>query len=165
MTTMVSDIKQPAIENNERKEILTLGQVNDFDVNLNVKMYPDIKSLVVGYLLPKTSVEIIEDCGKWYKIKFNNRNGYVVKQNINIDGETQVNKKIEVFNNYGKVTDVDTNLTVRREPINNSLPIGYLLPETVVTIINEEDGWYKLLYNSAIGEKEGYVKREYIKAM
>lgn len=69
--------------------------------------------------------------------------------------------KIEMDEN-GVVSNTTMNLAVRKGPDNSFYVISYLLPGEKVRVIEQDNEWYHILYNSNRGERFGYVEVEYI---
>ncbi|MDU1308911.1 MAG: N-acetylmuramoyl-L-alanine amidase, partial [Clostridium perfringens] len=65
--------------------------------------------------------------------------------------------------NIGTVYGVNTNLSVRTGPKKNYNVIGYLLPKEKVEVLEEENGWVKIKFNTNSGSKVGYASKDYIK--
>ena len=70
--------------------------------------------------------------------------------------------KIDI-NREGTVINIDTNLSIRRDAEDNSYVIGYLLAAETIDVIEEVGKWYKIIYQSTIGKRIGFVEKKFIK--
>lgn len=154
----VSD-KYIRVQNND--EIKYKGKVQVSSA-LNVRKGPGTSYSIISSLLNNQIVKIIEDVGEWYKIEVDGKEGYVLKQYIKKVDNIENNEEVIKYKK-GNVTKVSTNLNVRKVPSFKGQVISYLLPNTEVIILEENNGWYKVKFDSNIGEREGYVFGKYIK--
>lgn len=60
------------------------GTVN---VLLNFRKNSSLSAKIIGVLEPNETVEVIEDCGEWLKIKHEKKSGYVMAEYIDLDDE------------------------------------------------------------------------------
>ena len=109
----------------------------------------------------------------WYKIKYNNGYGYVSKEyittNLDSTNNTENNNtgnnntgnsdSSEAMNAVGVVTNVSSNLRVRKQPSSSAVVLGYLLNNENVNITGKEGSWYKINFKGSVG----YVSADYIK--
>lgn len=147
------------LQNND--EIKYKGKVQVSSA-LNVRKGPGTSYSIIESLLNNQTVKIIDDVGEWYKIDVNGKEGYVSKQYIKKIDDIENNGEVIKYKK-GNVTKVSTNLNVRKIPSLKGQVISYLLPNTEVIILEEDNGWYKVKFNSNVGEREGYVFGKYIK--
>ncbi|MPQ43380.1 SH3 domain-containing protein [Clostridium tarantellae] len=129
--------------------------------SLNVRSGAGTNYGIIDSLIRNKKVEILENTGEWYKIRFDGKEGYVAKRYIKVNEE-----KLNVSSNsykLGTVINVKSNLNVRKGPGCNYLVKAYLLPSAEVKIKSENNGWYNIIFNTISGEKEGFVKNDYIK--
>lgn len=70
---------------------------------------------------------------------------------------------IRTINRSGIVYNVDTNLNVRRGPGEENYVVGYLLAGQKIFVEQEVGEWYKIIYQSTIGKRSGYVEKEFVK--
>ena len=67
------------------------------------------------------------------------------------------------INREGTVVNIDTNLAVRRGAGEENYVVGYLLAAQRVNVIQEIGEWYKIVYQSTIGKRIGFVEKYFIK--
>ena len=63
------------------------------------------------------------------------------------------------MNAVGIVTNVSSNLRVRKQPSSDAVVLGYLLNNESVNITGKEGNWYKINFKGSVG----YVSADYIK--
>ena len=130
---------------------------------LNVRSGAGTQYSVIGSVSKGKEVEITGESGTWYKINYGGKTGYVSKDYINIKSEGSNTNPPSQSYKKGTVINVSSSLNVRTSPSTSSSVIGYLLNGTVVKISGQTNGWYKIIFNSSMGEKEGYVSGQYLK--
>lgn len=140
---------------------------------LRVRKEASTSSAVLGTLYSGNSVNIVGETGSWYKIKYNSSYAYVHKDYItenkpssdsstntgNGNSTNDSNNSSEAMNSVGVVTNVSTNLRVRKEPSSSAVVLGYLLNNENVNITGKEGNWYKINFKGSVG----YVSSDYIK--
>ena len=136
------------------------GQVVNVTSDLRVRQGASIDTQILGYLQPGSIFNIASKEGKWYKIQYNNRYGYVYGEYVKeLNGNNK--DKIDLKSSEGKVVNVETNLRFRSGPSLNSRVIGYFTNGQVVKVIGETNGWYKISYQG----QEGYSDSHYIEGL
>ena len=126
----------------EQKEVNTNG--------LNMRSGAGTSYRVITTLNKGTKVEVISESSGWSKIKYDGRLGYVYS--IYLD---------DIKPSYTNTTTktVNTNsLNVRSGPSTSNSVVGKLSKGTKVSVISENNGWSKILYNN----KECYVSSRYL---
>ena len=104
---------------------------------LRVRKEASTSSTVLGTLYSGNSVNIVGESGSWYKIKYNSSYAYVHKDYItenkqestdnsaNQDGNTSNNNTSnESINAVGVITNVSSNLRVRKSPSTSATVLG-----------------------------------------
>ena len=151
----------------------TQGKVYNVSSNLRVRSGASTSSSILGYLTNNAKVTIVGSEGEWYKIKYNNGYGYVSKEyittNLDSTNNTENNNtgnnntgnsdSSEAMNAVGVVTNVSSNLRVRKQPSSSAVVLGYLLNNENVNITGKEGSWYKINFKGSVG----YVSADYIK--
>ncbi len=113
------------------------------------------------------------ETGSWYKIKYNSSYAYVHKDYItenkpssesnsnNWDSNSTAdsNNSSQTMNSVGVVTNVTSNLRVRKQASSSAVVLGYLLNNETVNITGKEGNWYKINFKGSVG----YVSADYIK--
>ena len=140
---------------------------------LRVRKEASTSSTVLGTLYSGNSVNIVGETGSWYKIKYNSSYAYVHKDYItetkpssgsssntgNSSSTTDSNNSSQTMNAVGIVTNVSSNLRVRKQPSSDAVVLGYLLNNESVNITGKEGNWYKINFKGSVG----YVSADYIK--
>lgn len=140
---------------------------------LRVRKEASTSSTILGTLYSGNSVNIVGETGSWYKIKYNSSYAYVHKDYItenkpssesssntgNSSSTTDSNNSSQTMNAVGVVTNVSSNLRVRKQPSSSAVVLGYLLNNENVDITGKEGNWYKINFKGSVG----YVSADYIK--
>lgn len=133
------------------------GQVKGVASNdtLNVRSETNASSSVITTLKNGTIVQVIGQDTKtqWYKIKYNNKTGYVHNEYIKINGDW--NSSSSSITGTRKTTE---NLNFRTGPGTNYSKIETIPKGTVIDYYSESDGWAKVRYNG----RDGYVSTSYL---
>lgn len=116
------------------------------------------------YKKPKTSYNAIEELEK-LSLK---EEGIIEDVKVVTKVEKQILKEIlpiikKEINRDGIIVNVDTNLEVRRGPGEENFVIGYLLAAQKIKVAQEIGDWYKIVYQSTIGKRIGYVEKNFVK--
>lgn len=120
---------------------------------LNFRENPSTNSDTLGVLSNGTKVNIISEQGDWYKIKYNNKEGYVSKQYVKKDVSNNNNEIPEPTNTPAPTNTSNTTPTPTNEPSNPTTTPNNNTPTDVselnITKIKEETQMYVLpLLNS-----------------
>lgn len=68
----------------ELKSFNSIGTITNVDTFVNIRKYPSINSVSIDWLNNETKVNILGKIGKWYKVKFHNKLGYIFEEFISI---------------------------------------------------------------------------------
>lgn len=162
----VSNTNNSSTVNNTNSSEKKKGRVYNVSTCLNIRQGAGTSHLVVAYALNDSELEILEESGDWYKVNYNGKIGYANKAYIKkLSEDKPVEKNTPKDNGYkqGFVVNVSTTLNVRTGPGIKNLVVGYLLPNAKVKVKGNQDGWLNIIFETNVGEKEGYVKAEYVK--
>lgn len=156
-------------------------QVNQqYTVNKNTNLYilPLVSSIKLGDISENSKVSVKEITNLWAYVSSDLGSGWIIKNVLN-NNETTNNETVKdneeiptneeentpnepqdntssEENNIGYVNVA--NVYVRSEPSTDSEPIGSLELNDEVTILGEENNWYKIEYE----DTEGYVAEKLI---
>nr|WP_175476067.1 SH3 domain-containing protein [Evansella caseinilytica] len=125
--------------------------------SLNVREQPSTSAAIIGSLSKNTEVELYEKTGSWYKIRINNRWGYIHGDYVKV---TQSSSSSSASNNVigtGEITA--TRLNVREKASTSANIIGSLQKGSKVSIYEKSGQWYKV----KIGSSWGYIHGDYVK--
>ncbi|PYZ92557.1 hypothetical protein CR194_12875 [Salipaludibacillus keqinensis] len=122
--------------------------------SLFVRAQPSTNGSIIGGYIRGTTVELHEQSGSWYKVRYNNRWGYIHGSHVKVT-ETSGGSSSTIGS--GEVTA--TNLNVRASASTNSSIISSLRRGTTVDLHEKSGDWYKI----KVGSRWGYVHGSYIK--
>lgn len=122
---------------------------------LNFRSQPSISSNPIGNLYRNDKVEIVSEDGLWYKVKTNNKEGYVSKLYIQNFDQSDLNELNTA--KTGRV-NVKSYLNLRSYPSVISKPVEKLYKNEEVKILTDVNGWYKIEAKGKIG----YASKQYI---
>ena len=166
---------------NKPEVVVKKGEVYNTGSNLRVRSAANTNSIVLGYLVDGTKVDIIGSEGNWYKINFKDKTGFVSKDYVRLVDEKPTTPVVppvtpEVPNvpedkpqipdekpeENLKVISIGSvnasNLNVRSGAGTSHTIKGTVTLNHIVEIVGEENGWYKIKYK----EDTAYVSSKYI---
>ena len=166
---------------NKPDVVVKKGEVYNTGSNLRVRSAANTNSIVLGYLVDGTKVDIIGSEGNWYKINFKDKTGFVSKDYVRLVDEKPTTPVVppvtpEVPNvpedkpqvpeekpeENLKVISIGSvnvsNLNVRSGAGTSHTIKGSVTLNHIVEIVGEENGWYKIKYK----EDTAYVSSKYI---
>ena len=125
------------------------GTVNTNELNL--RDGASLSSNIITKLNKNETLNIIEETGDWYKVSYKNYTGYVSKQYLDKNEDTNQNNR----ENNTSIEDGDGKIlsaaTVYALPLLNSTQIGTLEQGKNVTIISKVGNWRYVQTNEIIG--------------
>ena len=127
--------------------------------NLNIRKLNGTNNEVIGKIPSGKTVSILgETTDGWYKVRYNNIEGYSSSEYIKIIGSNEVSTENSMAFN-GKVKNMSARLNVRAKSNTSPEIIDRLSSGQVVKIVAQtSNGWYKVEVNN----KVGYVSGNYI---
>lgn len=132
----------------------------------NLRKKASIDSKIIKTLDKGTKVEKIETDGKWMKVKYKDKTGYIRKMYLkkvkssSSDSSDSSDSSSSSKPKEGKKIVLKDTVNVRKKPSTDSKRINLAYAgDKVLVISNRDDGWTKIQYHS----KKGYVKTEYLK--
>lgn len=151
------NISENSEETNEQNEI-----------NINVHIVPIVYSSVLDSISTNVNVTSIKEMNNWVHIQYEDKDGWITKndlqkiqstENVNIPEETTpqeetIVEEIPTINMEYEKGYINTEKVVFRSgPSTESDPIGELVLNTEVTILQEDEEWTHV----QVGEQTGYV--------
>lgn len=133
------------------------GTVNTQDLNLRDGASTSNTNIIMK-LDKNTNLDILEENGEWYKVKYQDIVGYVNKRYVekneenntpNTDGDEDTNIDTDIPSSSNDESKILSNATVYVLPLLNSSKIGTLSENTNVTIISDVGNW-KYIQTSSI---------------
>lgn len=73
------------------------------------------------------------------------------------------NPGTKLINKRGIVYNIVNNLPIKEGPAAHFYVSGYLLPNDEIEIVEEFGNWYKIIYDTSKGKREGFVEKDNIK--
>ncbi len=108
----------------------------------------------IAKLTPGTSVTITGEQGSYYKVTAGNYNGYVLKSYVNVASSSTTSN-----GSTGVIYNCSNWVSLRKEANSSSSRVAKLTPNTSVTILGEQNGYYKV----TAGNYNGYVLKTYVR--
>lgn len=120
--------------------------------SLNVRSQASSSSSIIGSLSRGTNVDLYEKTGSWYKIKLNNRWGYIHSDYVKTSSGSDSS-----FDKKGQITA--SNLNVRSQASSSGSIIGSLRNGTVVDLKGQSGTWYEISYSN----QKGFIHSDYVR--
>lgn len=144
---------------------LTEKYVGKISSEVTIKILPSINSTDIAKIEKDTEITVVEVLNDWCHIETSKHSGWArvkIVENAISKAETQEettseeNKEETTETKIGYV-NVDT-VNLRKDKSAESEKLDSLTKNTEVTILGEEDGWYKV----KVKDLTGYISKEYI---
>lgn len=122
------------------------------ETNIDVRSVPSTRATLMGYLSPKTQIEVIRFAGTWAEFTFNGKIAYVSSKHI---------RKLQDVTDKGEVFEVISvsRLNIRQKPTTESKIMGTLDSGERIEVFSISGAWAEIRYNNTIG----YVSTKYIR--
>lgn len=114
------------------------GKVKDAEY-LNLREEASTSSNILTKMPSDATFEILSENGDWYQIKYQDYTGYVSKQYVEVEGNSNVNTKIEPQANAKAVVNKTSDIYVL--PLLNSTKIGNISQSSEVLVISLNGKW------------------------
>lgn len=148
------------------KSMSDTGRVNSG--TLNVREAPSSAAGIIGKLSVNESVKITGISGDYYRISYNGSTGYVMTSYVTLSSAkptvsaTATKQPVSTsdfknVNQQGFISSDQVNL--RKEPSTGSSSLALLSKNTSVTVLAQNDTWYKI----KCGNTTGYIVKSYVK--
>ncbi|WP_394272543.1 SH3 domain-containing protein [Butyricicoccus sp.] len=111
--------------------------------SLRVRSGPGTTYNTIGYMKKGSEAVVVETSGKWYKIEYKGKYGYISSQYTK-----DVTKTVEI---------TASSLHVRSGPGKEYKSIGTLKKGKTATVVAETTDWYKIEYKDGYG----YISKKY----
>ena len=111
--------------------------------SLRVRSGPGTTYNTIGYMKKGSEAVVVETSGKWYKIEYKGKYGYISSQYTK-----DVTKTVEI---------TASSLHVRSGPGKEYKSIGALKKGKTATVVAETTDWYKIEYKDGYG----YISKKY----
>lgn len=174
--------EQPLEDNSTQEESIQMeepqDQANEFpkqvQIQSEIKVYilPSVTASVINNIEAGKTITINKELNDWVNITFENKNGWVRKALIEnavkapVQEEQQVEETVQEEPKQNETTfetkkgyiDADMSVNVREKASTSATVIITLNPDTQVTVVGEENDFYKIEYK----EHTGYVAKRLI---
>lgn len=133
--------------------------------NLNLREEPNETSNII-LTIPEGDIlelQIKYDSG-WYKVKYNQNNGYVSGEYIKVLTEEEISEMTvdRTYENTYAVVSVNDSLNIRQRANKEASALTHVKPGSILKVYEKmQNNWYKVEGNTI----EGYVSGEYIKIL
>ena len=153
--------------NDETTKKIKEAYVGNLLSEVTIKILPSINSTDIAKIEKDTQITVAEIINDWCHIEASTASGWarvdMVEAAISIAAESQEENADEATetdeSTEAKVGYINAEtVNFRKEASSSSEKIGSLTKNTKVTIIGEEEGWYKVQANG----QTGYVSKQYI---
>lgn len=122
--------------------------------SVNIRKGPGTDTAVIGSCNTNDYFEFIEECGDWYKIRYQDSYAYVSKKYSQREF-IEKNKSEKVL--AAKITG--NNVNVRSGPDTSFTMIGFADSTDYFEIIDMDNDWYHVKYLN----QDGYIYKDYVK--
>lgn len=119
-------------------------------LGINVRENPNLEAKILDVLYVGAQVIVLSDVGDWYCISYNDVIGFIHKD------FTSFTESAEADLGFGTIKVSTAN--IRQEPTMESVQVGAILEEEVVSIIGVKNDWYKIEFDDTIG----YIRSDLI---
>lgn len=137
---------QPVLANSGERGEITAS-------SLNVREQPRTNSRIIGSLSRGATVELHERTGSWYKIRVNNRWGYIHGDYVRVQSSASSGSQIT---GTGKITA--SRLNVRASASTGARIVGTLNNGQQVDLYERSGQWYKVKLSNGWG----YIHGDYV---
>ncbi|WP_280770598.1 SH3 domain-containing protein [Salipaludibacillus daqingensis] len=123
--------------------------------SLNIRSQPSSSSSVIGGYARGAKVDLHEKSGSWYKVRFNNRWGYIHGNFVKVTSTSNGSNASSIGS--GEITA--TNLNVRASASSSASIISSVRRGTKVDLLGKSGSWYKI----KVGSRDGFIHGDYVK--
>lgn len=138
-----SDSSKPPQTETKREGIITAAN------GLNLRNTPSPTGEKLVTVPQNTSIQILEEQTGWYKITYESHTGWISADYVSLT-TPPVTKKCQIIPTNG--------LNLRATPSSNGEKLVTIPVDTIVDITEEQNGWYKVNYDSLTG----WISSEYV---
>ena len=125
--------------------------------SLNVRSDASVRNSVIGSLGRNAKVTITGEKGNFYRINYKGRTGYISKDYVSVTNGS--NKSSNISKNEVRI-NANSGLRMRSDKNTHSRTITVVPNNTVVKVLKESNGWYRVNYAGHTGWVSGdYVSR------
>lgn len=174
--------EQPVEDNQNQEEPIQMeepqGQANEFPKQVqtqsNIKVYilPSVTASIINNIEEGKTITINKELNEWVNITFENKSGWVrktlVENAVTLPEQEETQEEVTqteepkqnetTFETKKGYIDADMSVNVRETASTSATVIITLNPDTQVTVVGEENDFYKIEYK----EYTGYVAKRLI---
>lgn len=181
------DVTEEKTDSVKEENEISLSSNQKLKKATKIYALPLISSTIKTELKENDSISILDSINNWTYISSNAGNGWVIKKDLVITNDEKPNDETAVANtNNENITEITTqenssnnnntgkveetkkenkkgyvnveNANIRKKPTTDSEEVDTLTLNTVVTIIGEEDNWYKI----QVDNKVAYIYKKLV---
>ena len=164
------------VKNKDASEVSlhATGKVVNVNSNLRVRVDAGDDYDTIGYVCNGQEIKILSEKGDWYRISFQDKEGYVAKKYISIENNSnnQIDSASKSVDNKanentqktsqdtkkGKVINVNSELNIRQMPNENSESLGTLKNGDTFEILSKTGDWYNIKNQNIVG----FISSKYV---
>ncbi len=156
--------EEPKEVSNPNPVITELGDTLNKDTS--AYLLPNYTSVKIAELKQNEQVKIVTTLANWAKVESNSKEAWIPKTLLMKDvsqtstepvEEQPTTEEPQALNEAAYISS-NTGVNLRQGPSTETEAIGRLTPRTKITIIAEENDWYKVTFNG----QEGYVAKRLV---
>ncbi|SFU79758.1 Uncharacterized conserved protein YgiM, contains N-terminal SH3 domain, DUF1202 family, partial [Clostridium sp. DSM 8431] len=157
------------VKKNDTSEVSlhTTGKVINVNSNLRVRSDAGNDYDTIGYVYNGQEIKILSEKGDWYRISFEDKEGYVSKNYISIENNQVSTAEVGTIENKqdtlpntkkGRVINVNSQLNIRQTADANSISLGTLKNGDTFEIISKVGDWYNIKSQDTVG----FISAKYV---
>lgn len=124
---------------------------------LNMRVQPDVTSDILTFIPNGARVTVLEENGKWCRIRYQSQTGYVMTGFLTIQ-TAAAQATARPAQTYAYVNTVTGGLNLRQTPSSDAAVVAIIPQYTIIPVYEQSDGWCRTSY----GGVWGYVMSGYL---
>ncbi|MFB9759006.1 SH3 domain-containing protein [Ectobacillus funiculus] len=140
------------------KDYVTPNQIIVDTTTLRVRTGPNTSNPTLGLVGQGEVLQVAEETDGWYKIQYNDRNGYVSKDYVTTDDGSTVKLKQTTVQANGTYTVNVSSLRVHTGPSTSHPVLGVVKKGQDIQVVGEVQDWYKVQFNG----QSAYISKDYV---
>lgn len=163
-------VEEPVVSPEEPQEVSNPNPVvtelgDTLNKDTSAYLLPNYTSVKIAELKQNEQVKIVTTLANWAKIEANNKESWIPKTLLMKDVTQASTQPVEepttevpqTLNEAAYISST-TRVNLRQSPSTDAEIIGKLTTGTKITIVSEENDWYKITFNG----QEGYVAKRLV---
>ena len=149
------DASEPGSPSDVLKQYSNLFIASKVTSSLNLRDEPSTNGAVIGKIAKNAGGEILEDLGKWFRVRSGGIEGYAASKYC-VSGKKARNLAPSAAVRMTRITAASLN--VRSGPGNDFAILTQLGPADHLPVVKELDEWYQIRFYNGL---EGYIRKDY----